>query len=359
MTKSTPCTSPPSCPQSGLQTDSPAGTTLDSATGPADSSTTEPLTGPLGEAATDQANGPDIGSTFVTASSKPEIQHRARKRLFIGLITGTSILLCSILLLFWIVPYIGMGNIHPVLPYVSGFFLFSLIALIAWSSLGLVLHILKGRPILGSRKMRGLTIKLFLPLMVIFARFLGISKERVRHSFIRVNNELVRSEHGTFDPERILILTPHCLQSSECGIRLTYGVDRCKRCGKCPVNFLLNLRDHYGVKFAVATGGTIARRIVVQERPKFIIAVACERDLASGIQDTYPLPVYGVLNERPHGPCMNTLVPHEAMEKALRLFLKNPPAPLHLNLAFETSTKPDARKATALPDPPASASPSA
>jgi hypothetical protein len=54
--------------------------------------------------------------------------------------------------------------------------------------------------------------------------------------------------------------------------------------------------------------------------------VACERDLSSGIQDTYPLPVYGVLNERPHGPCLDTMVQLDHVEKALRMFLKTPPA---------------------------------
>lgn len=266
-----------------------------------------------------------------------EDYYGSRKRLFIGLIIGTSILLCTILLLFWIVPYIGLANIHPVLPYVSGAFLFGLIALITWASLGLVLHILKGRAVLGTRRIRGLTIKLFLPLMVLLARFLGISKERVRHSFIKVNNELVRSENDTFEPHEILILTPHCLQSSKCGIRLSYDVDLCQRCGKCPVSMLLRLRDHYGVAFAIATGGTIARRIVVQNRPRMIIAVACERDLTSGIQDTYPLPVYGVLNERPNGPCLDTLVPHESIERALRMFIKNPPPPLSVNSIFAAS----------------------
>jgi len=79
---------------------------------------------------------------------------------------------------------------------------------------------------------------------------------------------------------------------------------------------------------AIATGGTIARRIVVQKRPKLILAVACERDLSSGIQDTYPLPVYGILNERPNGPCLDTLVPLDQMEIALRYFLRMEAAPV-------------------------------
>ena len=83
----------------------------------------------------------------------------------------------------------------------------------------------------------------------------------------------------------------------------------------------IDLRDRYGIQLAIATGGTIARRIVVQTRPRCIVAVACERDLTPGIQDSYPLPVFGVLNQRPCGPCLDTLVPLGALEEAIRLFL--------------------------------------
>jgi hypothetical protein len=50
--------------------------------------------------------------------------------------------------------------------------------------------------------------------------------------------------------------------------------------------------------------------------------VACERDLTSGIQDAYTLPVIGILNERPFGPCFNTSVDISKVAEALE-FLAN------------------------------------
>jgi uncharacterized protein len=79
------------------------------------------------------------------------------------------------------------------------------------------------------------------------------------------------------------------------------------------------------VGLAVATGGTLARRIIVERRPKIIIAVACERDLSSGIQDSYPMPVFGITNHRPYGPCYDTDVDLERVEEALKIFLAPPP----------------------------------
>jgi uncharacterized protein len=244
-----------------------------------------------------------------------------RKRLFIGLITGTSILVCLILILLWIIPYVGLRTIHPLAPWILGVVVSGLILLIAWASLGLILTIHLGHSVLFSERIRGLTIKLFLPLMTLFGRFVGVSKERVRSSFIKVNNQLVESESRRYRPDEVLLLMPHCLQNSRCKHRLTYDINNCKRCGECPLAGLLDLRDRYGVHLSIATGGTIARRIVVQTRPRLIVAVACERDLASGIQDTYPIPVYGVLNERPHGPCLDTSVPLDRVELALNRFL--------------------------------------
>jgi hypothetical protein len=52
-----------------------------------------------------------------------------------------------------------------------------------------------------------------------------------------------------------------------------------------------------------------------------IIGVACERDLTSGIQDSYPIPVFGILNHRPFGPCFDTDVDMKMVETALASFL--------------------------------------
>ena len=68
---------------------------------------------------------------------------------------------------------------------------------------------------------------------------------------------------------------------------------------------------------SVATGGTLARRIVVEKKPNIIIGVACERDLTSGIQDSYPIPVFGILNRRPNGPCYDTDVDLELVERGM------------------------------------------
>jgi len=246
---------------------------------------------------------------------------KAKKRLFVGLVIGASTVVVSFLLLILILPVVGLSNIHPWAPYLFCLLIGSLILLVVWATFGLILNIHLGRSPLYFSKIRGLTIKLFLPLMTLVGKMVGIPKDRVRSSFVKVNNDLVSSPGKLYKPKELLLLMPHCLQNSRCKMRLTYSMDNCKRCGKCPIDALLSLSERYGIHLAIATGGTIARRIVVQRRPKMILAVACERDLASGIQDTYPLPVYGVMNFRPHGPCLDTNVSLEDLESAIRQFM--------------------------------------
>lgn len=241
--------------------------------------------------------------------------------------TGSCVLLCLFILALWLVPYVGLSGIHPLLPLFSGALVLLLTGLVGWMCLGLGYHVYTGRYFPGLSTIRHLTVRLVFPLMELLGRALGMQREKIRLSFVKVNNEMVLASGLRVLPGEVLLLLPHCVQRSQCPLRLSANVELCKRCGQCPVGRLLQLRDTWGVHMAIATGGTIARRIVVQLRPKLILAVACERDLTSGIQDTYPLPVYGVLNERPLGPCVDTLVDVELLEKALRLFVREEAQP--------------------------------
>jgi hypothetical protein len=247
---------------------------------------------------------------------------KVKKRLFIGLVMATNGMAIFFLFLIWTLSTIDLANIHPLGPILLGLVIGCIIALVGLASLSLILSVRFGKTLPFFSRMRGLTVKLFLPFMILLGQAIGISKNKVRSSFVEVNNELVLRTAGRYKPEEMLLLMPHCLQRSTCKRRLTYSIYNCKRCGKCPINDLIALSERYSVYLAIATGGTIARRIVIQRLPKMIVAVACERDMASGIQDTYPLPVYGVLNSRPHGPCLDTQVSIENVEQAIRRFMQ-------------------------------------
>jgi len=170
----------------------------------------------------------------------------------------------------------------------------------------------------GYRIIRGFVLKVLYPVFMLLSAFRKDKKEALQRLIINMNNSLViRERHKT---KKILLLLPHCIQVDKCEIRLTHNIHNCKRCGKCEIKDLIELADDFGLTLFVATGGTLARRIVMDAKPEAIVAVACERDLSSGIVDTYPMPVLAISNERPFGPCYNTQVSLEKVKDAIKTF---------------------------------------
>ncbi len=243
------------------------------------------------------------------------------KWIFIILLLLTCGVLIVSAVLLWLIPYIGFEKIHPRLPLIMAICFALAVMYLIGGGLTLVFTILRGKNLFFNRKIRGVVIRFLFPLLVITGKFIGIGKDQVRRSFVAINNQLVLNEAKKVRPEKLLILLPHCLQFHECSVRITGNIENCKACGKCKIKDLVALSRKYNVAISVATGGTLARRIVVEKRPDIIIAVACERDMTSGIQDSYPIPVFGILNRRPFGPCYDTDVDMDLVEKGLRSFL--------------------------------------
>ncbi|MCJ7785669.1 MAG: DUF116 domain-containing protein [Desulfobacterales bacterium] len=250
---------------------------------------------------------------------------KPKKRVFIGLLVFTCLILFFLIFLLWYVPLVGLKNIHPFLPLIFSLALAVLVFLMISGGLLLIFTILRGKDILFSHKLRGIVAKVLFPFMILMGKLAGVSKEKVQQSFVELNNHLVRSNQHRTRPNRLLILLPHCIQDFDCQIKITGNIKNCKGCGKCEIKELIELSDQYQVKIAVATGGTLARRIIVENRPEAIVAVACELDLTSGIQDSYPIPVIGILNERPNGPCFNTKVDIQKVKNAISDFLDKSP----------------------------------
>ncbi len=240
------------------------------------------------------------------------------KQLFVALMGLTCLLIAGIILLLWWAERTGLAGIHPSLPKITGIALALIAGAIILGTVLLVLTTVLGKDILFTRLLRGTVIKLLLPAIEFIGKILGVPRDTIRQSFIAMNNSLVLSQKFAIRPDRLLILLPHCIQLFDCEIKVTGDIDKCVRCGRCDINGLADLAKKYGIDISVATGGTLARKVIMEKRPKLVIAVACEGDLTSGIKDCYPLPVLGILNDRPFGPCFNTRVETQKVDEALR-----------------------------------------
>ena len=108
------------------------------------------------------------------------------------------------------------------------------------------------------------------------------------------------------------------MQSKDCSRRITEDIKNCRRCGRCRIGEVADIALRCGIRAVVAKGGTAARNTVKEYKPDFILAVACERELISGIGDVGKIPVIGVINQRPNGYCTNTTVDMLLLKKTLQ-----------------------------------------
>jgi hypothetical protein len=244
-----------------------------------------------------------------------------KKRIYIGLIAISLLLEIAIALMVW---YLFMNReivINQILLIVVAVVLGGIFFVLGMGVLATVMMIIKSKTVPSLEKLTAWANEMLYPLALIIGKVLGYEKEKILKSFISVNNYIVATK-PVLPGEKILMLLPHCLQNSDCPFKITIDIDNCRSCGKCPIGQLKDIGQKYNAVLKVATGGTLARKWIEQVKPRAVIAVACERDLASGIQDTGNLPVLGVLNSRPNGPCINTDVSLEQIEQAFKTIIK-------------------------------------
>lgn len=248
----------------------------------------------------------------------------AKQNLFISLSFLGVVFLGLLFLGFWYLTQPRLHDIYVHLPMMVGVALLAFYLSVVGFFVLIVLSARLHRDLVAAKK---ITVKILYPLASALGRLLGVEPDAVRASFIDMNNSLVQASARLVSGDRLLLLLPHCLQNFDCPHRVTSEVRNCRRCGGCEIAGLIEVCEECGIRMSIATGGTLARRVIVETRPKAIVAVACERDLTGGIQDSYPIPVIGVLNERPFGPCRNTRVDLAKVRRAIDFFLKSEPPP--------------------------------
>ncbi|NLC62618.1 MAG: DUF116 domain-containing protein [Thermoanaerobacterales bacterium] len=246
---------------------------------------------------------------------------KIKKRIFIGLLAASAILILVMIFAGVFIYYNKMGNWYR---YVLLFIVMSMSLFLIIMSIGLaavVMTLLQAKSFFGFQDLMNRSIRLLFPLAILLGGILHIPKDLIKSSFIEVNNKLVQTRTMNIPPSKVLILAPHCLQRWDCNFKITADVSNCRHCGRCDINDLWELSQNKGVNLAVVTGGTLARKMVADHKPRAIVAIACERDLTDGILDINSIPVIGVLNIRPEGPCKNTKVSVYKVAEAVNFFI--------------------------------------
>lgn len=225
------------------------------------------------------------------------------KRIFLGVLLMTIFLTGFFSFLLWYMISPRLAQFHSFLPTIFGFFLLLLWGTMALWFFVMVLSILTEKDFFMRLGGKEFSITFLVPVVLRFGLRLGISRDRMGNSFVKVSNTLIRTTAEKVRPDKLLILLPRCLQKS---LR----------------EKIIAFSQRWKIPVYTVPGGEKARQVIFEIRPMAIIGVACERDLLSGIQDVInKIPVIGIPNMRPEGPCKNTIIDIHEFERAVQTFL--------------------------------------
>ncbi|HET7789820.1 MAG TPA: DUF116 domain-containing protein [Gemmatimonadales bacterium] len=122
-------------------------------------------------------------------------------------------------------------------------------------------------------------------------------RDWVEHAAIDVYNTLAVRRGRKVGKGELLVLIPRCLS-------------------KAALDGVLEIAGRYEVPVFVATRGQLARRVIRERRPRAVVAVACERDMMTGLRDVAgKLPVLGLTMRLPNGPCRDAALDLDEMER--------------------------------------------
>ena len=129
------------------------------------------------------------------------------------------------------------------------------------------------------------------------------ARDWVENAAVKVYNALAMVRGRKVGSGELLLLIPRCLS-------------------KATLDGVLGIAGRYNVPVFVATRGQLARRVIRERRPRAVVAVACERDMVSGLHDVAgKIPVLGLTMTLPAGPCKDALLDLDKLERWVRAYV--------------------------------------
>jgi hypothetical protein len=128
-------------------------------------------------------------------------------------------------------------------------------------------------------------------------------RDWVENASVKVYNALAAERGRKVGKGELLLLIPRCLS-------------------KASLDGVLAIAGKYEVPVFVATRGQLARRVIRERRPRAVVAVACERDMVSGLHDVAgKVPVLGLTMTLPSGPCKDAAIDLSQLETWVRAYV--------------------------------------
>jgi hypothetical protein len=130
-------------------------------------------------------------------------------------------------------------------------------------------------------------------------------RDWVENAAVKVYDALALERGRKVGKGELLLLIPRCLSRGA-------------------LDGVLAIAGKYEVPVFVATRGQLARRVIRERRPRAVVAVACERDMVSGLHDVAGhVPVLGLTMTLPAGPCKDAGLDLGRLEAWVKAYVAN------------------------------------
>ena len=148
----------------------------------------------------------------------------------------------------------------------------------------------------------------------------GVEEQELFQLYVEAKNRsMIDSFAATPYNERVVLL-PQCLRAKDCPAEIgEYGYE-CQQCGRCIVAKIMQLTKDLGYRGTfIMPGGSLAKKVLVEIKPKASLGVACYKELVMGSYLCEKVGVIGQGVELLKDGCINTIVNMKALKEALKV----------------------------------------
>lgn len=130
------------------------------------------------------------------------------------------------------------------------------------------------------------------------ASVLKLNEHFIDDMAIKVRDDVNKEKFREIPAEKTLIFLPHCLRHRDCPATLQKEGLNCTECGLCSIGVIKKKAEPLGYKLYIVPGSSFVKKIVMENKFKAVLGVACHEDLNQMmmlLSDFYP---QGVLLEK-------------------------------------------------------------
>jgi hypothetical protein len=152
------------------------------------------------------------------------------------------------------------------------------------------------------------------------ANKVGVEEKELFQLYVQAKNRSQIDSFAATPYNQRIVLLPQCLRAKDCPAEVgKYGYE-CKQCGKCSVAKIMKTTKELGYKGTyIMPGGSLAKTIMLEVKPKASLGVACSKELVMGSYLCEKVGVIGQGVELLKDGCINTAVDLKILKDALTI----------------------------------------